>query len=163
LRFELFHSDEMTENASTPWRRPQDEPQPQVMVQRFCTKHERDVVRRLKLQPTDPWQATMTVVQILLFTWTTADPGFHRRTAGDAANMSLVLAEIGCLACYQHDGYVRAIGLIRERGLSHAAAVSRHDAADELWPIHARIAAMGPIVKPSKPAAEDLGADDVAS
>lgn len=113
-----------------------------VMIPNLCQKHQRDLVRKLHMSDRDPWRVAMTVTQIMLFTWTTADVGFHRRTEGHTANFNIVLAEIGCLACRSHDGFARAIRLIRERGMSHAAAVSRNEIVDELWPIQARIDAM---------------------
>lgn len=135
-------------NVEKPWRRPATPTEPQVVIPRMCPRHERDVTRRLRLTQNDPWMATLTVVQILLFTWTTADVRFHRRTEGDLKNMSLILAEMGCMACVHGDGFTKAIGLIRDRGLGHAAAVSQNEVADELWPIQRRIDAMDAIVRP---------------
>jgi hypothetical protein len=98
-----------------------------VMVPKFCEYHQHDlVVRRLKLSESDAWMVSMLTVQILCFTWATADPRINARLpkeSSEPSDLSLILAEVGCLACFDGEGYDRAAMLVR-RGLPHAVDVA---------------------------------------
>jgi hypothetical protein len=108
----------------------------------LCQWHQHDlVVHRLKIPESGPWVVAFVTMQILLFTWVTSDVRVYRRTRGELADMSLVLAELGCLACYDGEGYDRATILLR-RDASLAAKVAQGKATDPDWPIQARFDAV---------------------
>lgn len=81
--------------------------------------------------PETTWRATDFVAKLLLFQGTTADERFQARIGGDfKANANVVLAEIGCLACFSPELYER-VCRVMAKGLSHAAAVTQGKIADE--------------------------------
>jgi len=107
-------------------------------------------VWRLKVGEDGPWQVALITMQILCFTWATTNPSFNKRlqgAPGDAdehahpRDMNLVLAEIGCLACFDGEGYDRASILCR-RDLSRAAKIAQGKEKDPDWPIDARVLAL---------------------
>ena len=113
-----------------------ERPAPAVHIQNLCPRHRHDlIVRRLRIKPNEPWLVVEVTAQILLFQRAAASPKIHARTEGDAENLSLVLAELGCLACWDRDGYNRAVLLLR-KGVDHAAAVARMEREDPIWPRH---------------------------
>jgi hypothetical protein len=101
-----------------------------VMVPDLCDRHLHElVVRRLKLAPSDGWRAKVIIAQILLFQWTATDPRFWRRCGKtveerDRQAMNIVLAEIGCLACYSPRGFSTIWRMIRD-DLDGAVAASK--------------------------------------
>lgn len=103
---------------------------PQVMLPPICDRHDHDlIVRQLKLRPSDPWRVYHVVAQLLLFNRVVAEDGIAKRAEGDASNLTLVLAELGCLACARPALYRRVV-LVCRKGLEHAAAVSRGERTD---------------------------------
>lgn len=89
---------------------------------------------KLAMTPDQPWRSRMIVVQILLFQLTSADERFQKRLGESADSMGLVLAEIGCLACWNEANYLRACRIIR-RGFEHAAKVTQGRASDPDFPV----------------------------
>lgn len=117
----------MTADRITPER-------PQVVVPELCKKHQRDlIVRRLKVPESGPWQGTLAAAQLLLFNRAAADPRIVARAEQSTENLTLVLAEVGCLACYLPEWYRRSITVLR-RGLGHAIAVAYGKDEDPEWP-----------------------------
>lgn len=113
------------------------------MIPELCQQHRRDLVVRLDIPETGPWLATMVTGQILLFqTAARSDVIWQRcsKVAGtdqrDANDLSLVLAEIGCLACYRPDWFDMVIRLIDTEGLHFAAQVAQAKKShpDFPWP-----------------------------
>lgn len=109
-----------------------------VCVPALCVKHQRVVIDRLRIPKHGPWNAALMIVNLLLFGRVIADDRITERI-GDAEGVefastaSLVLAEIGCLACFQGDAVYQAIKLIKRKGLKHAADVSRGEIAHPFW------------------------------
>lgn len=100
-----------------------------------CERHRYDfLVTRLHLGPDDPRLVQEVTLQILLFRQLAGDPRTTARctqTAGKAESkdLSLVLAELGCMACYEPRYYRRACAVI-QKGFPHASLVARGLAAD---------------------------------
>lgn len=114
-------------------------PDDAVMIPDLCERHLSDLVRRrLRMHDHEPWRAAVVVAQLLLFTWTTGDRRFLARTEERTENFSLVLAEIGCLACFDRAAYGRVCRLMRKLGVDGAARVAQQKASDPDWPIEAR-------------------------
>jgi hypothetical protein len=115
-------------------RRVTDE-QPQIVVPVTCEKHRYDLlVTRLHLGPNDPRLVQEVTLQILLFRQLAADPRIAARCTqtdgkAEAKDLSLVLGELGCMACYEPRYYRRACAVI-EKGFPHASLVARGFAAD---------------------------------
>lgn len=103
----------------------------QVMIPDLCYVHTYDLVRtQLKLSPDDPWRVYVACSQVLLFQGASADARVWDRAGGSVENLSLVLAEIGCLACWDVSLYLRVVKLAK-KGLEHMSAVSQGKIADE--------------------------------
>jgi hypothetical protein len=92
-------------------------------VEILCRRHEHElIVHDLEIPESGPWKPAMLYAQMLLFSKVAGDPRVVARIDGDDHNLSLVLAEIGCMACFAPDVYERAVRVLR-KGLSHAARV----------------------------------------
>lgn len=102
---------------------------PQIELQPMCNEHDVETVERLRVGPEGPWRATLVTMQLLLFRAMMADERIQRRTGGDAAVISLVLAELGCPCCARRADFRRALVVMR-KGLAHASAVARGDLYD---------------------------------
>lgn len=114
-----------------------DEPKrPTVVVPAFCERHRRDlVVRRLKLTPTDAWREHESTGQLLMLKGLLAhDHVLHARSEGTTENLTMVLAEIGCLACWRPRMYQRVYRVLL-KGLNHAKAIISGDVADPEFPL----------------------------
>jgi hypothetical protein len=110
-----------------------------IVVPLMCKRHQHDlVVRRLKLAPDDAWQGAYLTAQLLLFQWATGDKRIMARTAGETDSLSLVLNEIGCLACWDHDAYGRVYRLMRKLGPMICAKIARQELMHDDWPIQQR-------------------------
>lgn len=124
--------------VAAPEHRAEKEPNPVVELPQICREHQRKMVTRLNLGPDDPWLANLVTLQILLFRATMYDDGITKRVGGDATAISLVLAELGCLACARHDGFLRAITVMRKGG-AYAAQVARGEVYDPDFGIPANV------------------------
>ena len=102
---------------------------PAVMLQPICNRHGAALMHALKLRESDPWLAHYVTAQILLFGMATADARIHKR-APELGDMSVVLAEIGCLACFLPGSMARVIRIFGRGGLDHAAKVAQGKATD---------------------------------
>jgi hypothetical protein len=118
-----------------------EEKRPEVVIPQMCQRHQRELFRKLKLGGQDTWRASLILCQILLFGWVQTDRRVYLRTAGNIEDMTAVLAEIGCLACFDRDGFSRAARMMKEDE-HHAAQVSMGKEEDPHWPIKDRIAAL---------------------
>lgn len=111
-----------------------EDDKPAILVETLCDKHRRDLlVRRLKVPESGPWMATELTVQLLLVGRIMGMPSIVKRAEGDGRNLPLIIAEIGCLACFDRRGYTMAAELIRDRGLDVAAKVAQREVTDPLW------------------------------
>lgn len=109
--------------------------QPQVVVPQMCERHRYDfLARRMKLGPDDMRLAIEVTVQLLLFRIVVADDRIVARTRGHAEDISLVLGEIGCMACWDWRAYRLAYRCC-QKGLEHAALVANGKLADEGFPL----------------------------
>lgn len=76
-------------------------PNVRVMAPDLCAAHQHDaLVHRLHITEAGPWQITLVGLSILLSQAAFQDRRVQRRTAGQLEDFSLILAEIGCLACF---------------------------------------------------------------
>jgi hypothetical protein len=105
--------------------------QPTIYVPNLCHSHQRELFNRLGISKFGPWRATMTVVNIRLFQVASANPKVQQRCApaedgtSDVRDLSLVLAEIGCLACFDRKAFNEAVQIVYKHGLSHLAQLTR--------------------------------------
>jgi len=101
-----------------------------IMVPSLCDRHLHElVIRRLKMPESGPWRSRVVIAQILLFQWTATDPRFWKRCGKtqderDVAAMNIVVAEIGCLACWSPRGF-RVIWNMMRDDLDAAVAASK--------------------------------------
>lgn len=115
-------------------------PEPAVMVPSLCAPHMHElVVQRLRIPESGPWQTRMVIAQMLLFQWTATDPRFWQRCGRtkderDVAAMNLVLAEIGCLACWSSRGFQTIWQMMRDDLEGAIAASKRGDWAMPFFP-----------------------------
>lgn len=108
---------------------------PVIQIPALCANHQHElVVHRLQIPESGPWVLAMIIMDVLLFQWATKDPGIWKRADGEVADLTLVLAEIGCLACRYPDGFGAAVRVL-QKGIDHAAAVSQARATDPDWPV----------------------------
>jgi hypothetical protein len=113
-------------------------PQKAAYLPQLCAKHQRAVVQRLKLAPDSWWQGALMATQLACFRATSLDPRFIKRTEGDIAAMSIVLAEIGCLGCWQPRAIEVSISIMRRDGdYIHLfdLAYGTKRLTDPLWPL----------------------------
>jgi hypothetical protein len=112
-------------------------PQQALHIPPLCDRHQRVVVQRLKLAPDSWWQMALAAATMACFRAATFDPRFIKRTEGETAAMSIVLAEIGCLGCWQPRAIEVAVSIMkRDGGYLHLFELA-HGAkrlTDPLWP-----------------------------
>lgn len=107
----------------------ESEKRPLVEIPQVCREHQRKMCERLRIGPDDPWLASLVTLQLLLFRAAMHDEGITKRVGGDTESISLVLAELGCLACARHDDFRRALIVMRKGGM-YAAQVARGEVYD---------------------------------
>jgi hypothetical protein len=113
-------------------------PQQAAFVPPLCARHQRVVVQRLKLPPDSWWQLALAATTLTCFRAATFDPRFQKRTEGDPAGMSIVLAEIGCLGCWQPRAIEVAVSIMKRDGAWLPLFELAHGAkrlTDPLWPL----------------------------
>lgn len=119
-------------------------PQAAAYLPQMCARHQRAVVERLLIPPSGPWQMTIVAVNLACFRATTFDERFLKRTEGDPASFSVVLAEMGCLACLQGRAFQTALEIAKHDGewmpLFEAAFGKK---AHPMWPAKWTIATEG--------------------
>lgn len=104
---------------------------PNITVQQMCERHRYALLHDyLDLGPGDAWMAREVGALILLFQGASADDRIWKRAEGKAENLSLVLGEIGCLACWDSALFGR-VARVAQKGLAHCAAVTQGRIADE--------------------------------
>lgn len=105
--------------------------QPMTVLPAFCYPCQYGIVHGAGFKESDPWQALVVVVQLGVFQAATADERVWQRcspTEGgdrDVADLSLVLAEIGCLGCFKPKTRDALIERVRTEGLSAVAQAVR--------------------------------------
>lgn len=105
-----------------------------IQIPTLCERHRHDlIVRRLKIREDEPWLATEVTAQLLLFGRAAADPRITAIAQGTTEGLRIAIGGIRCLACFDPEGYRRAVRLLR-KGLPHAAKVARGEARDPDWP-----------------------------
>lgn len=107
---------------------------PRVEVPPLCSKHQRRVVTRLAVGPEGPWRAALLVTNMLLFQRASQDIMVHKRAGNRVEELSLVLAEIGCLACRYRNDFELALTFQKEESGMHVADVIYARAASTKWP-----------------------------
>lgn len=90
------------------------DPDKAAYLPQFCRRHALQVIEQLRIPRSGPWQMTLMAANLACFRALTFDPVFLKRTEGDPAAFSLVLAEIGCLACHQPRAIELSIEILRE-------------------------------------------------
>jgi hypothetical protein len=109
-------------------------PNPLVRMPDLCYRHQYDLVRRrLHLEETDPWRAAIIEAQMLLLQAALVHPSVQARSEGNPLNLSIVLAEIGCLACFLPQDYRTAVVLIKDPNVKTGDLIYRR-AKDPRWP-----------------------------
>ena len=84
--------------------------QPMVGVPDLCEPCQRTVVEFSGWTEDDPWMAGLIVVNVALFQACTRDRRvWERAGGGKLEDLTIVLAEIGCLGCFKPNT-LRAIG-----------------------------------------------------
>lgn len=111
-----------------------------VMIPSYCESHLYELlVLRLGIPESGPWQSRTVISQMLLFQWVCVDPRFWRRCGNeecerDTHAMNIVLAEIGCLACFAPKGF-RVVWQMMRGDLDAAIGASkRGDWASSYFP-----------------------------
>ena len=103
-----------------------------VFLPDMCRAHQAELVNRLRIPESGPWQSTLVIMNIRLFQAATANPKVWERCSvvddgkRDESDLTLVLAEIGCLACFDRHTYGETLSLMRTKGVSHVAKLT-HD------------------------------------
>lgn len=85
----------------------------QVSPAHMCPLHQRLLVMSANYSPQDPWMALFVATQVALFQGATADPKTHERLGGDITR----IGELGCLACYKPDLFVKIVDAARTHDL----------------------------------------------
>lgn len=105
---------------------------PPIMMPKQCHRHNVEAIGALGIPETGPWRAGLVVTGLLMFQWATTEKSVWDRADGKSENLSLVLAELGCLACAFPDGW-KALIKVLIRGLTHAAHVSQGKLKNPDW------------------------------
>lgn len=107
------------------------EGRPQVYLPQLCNACQCVVVDRLKLSPLDPWVSAIIIVNLATFQAALNEPRVWQR-CGEAESggrktedLSLVLAEIGCLGCFLGDKFQKIVAHAVEHGLSDLAKITQ--------------------------------------
>lgn len=98
-------------------------PNPTVVLPELCFHCQRRIVKHCHLHPWDPWRAHIVVARLLLFSWVSSEDGIAARAEHEARNLTLILAELGCLGCARRHLFRDSILPLLAKGLSHAAKV----------------------------------------
>lgn len=112
----------------------------QTVIPTLCERHRAELVHGLAIPESGPWQTAIIVASILLFQASTADDRVWQRCTllengdRDANDLSLVLAEIGCLACFKPESFGQLLGIMQKHGITYAAELSRGTRVDPEWP-----------------------------
>ena len=99
----------------------------QTYLPSFCQKCQHRVVNEAGYGPLHPWRAALVVVQIALFQVAAGHPTVQGRCGPaedgtrDAQDLTVVLAEIGCLGCFLPRALTATIVELRDKGMDHLA------------------------------------------
>lgn len=114
-----------------------------VHLPSMCKRHQCEVVDRLGIPETGPWQVTIMAVNLACFRAISVDPSFRRRTDEDPAMWSIVLAEVGCMACYAARAFDLALQILQADGdwkplFGAAFGKTRHPSWPDVWTLAPR-------------------------
>jgi hypothetical protein len=118
----------------------EEEVKPIAYLPDLCPKHQRKLVEALKIGPEGPWQSTLAVANIMLFQAAIAGKVVWGRCSKDekgharTEDLSLVLAEIGCLACFDSLAWSRIIRLHRKYSSIGISRIIHGKLKDPDWP-----------------------------
>lgn len=103
-----------------------------VSVPAMCERHVDQVDRDLSKPLGGLVLAPYMVIVVLLFQVATCDPELWRKAA-DIEELGIVLTRSGCPACRYPRGFNAAIRILRRRGLTFGAQLSRNEASSSNW------------------------------
>lgn len=104
----------------------------------FCYPCQYGIVHGIGFTPADPWQSAIIVVQLGLFQAASRDERVWARCSPtedgerDVSDLSLVLAEIGCLGCFKPKTRNALIEAIGREGLSAVAQRVKTEPMEDL-------------------------------
>lgn len=113
---------------------------PTVVVPQLCQKHQRALIQRLMIPESGPWRVAIITAQIMMFQAAVANDVVWQRCSAladgqpNSEDLSLVLAEIGCLACFEREGWLRVLRIMGTKGIRYAAQVAQKQIEDADWP-----------------------------
>lgn len=108
----------------------------QISVPPLCDPHQSNLIRwRLRMTESDPWQMAVLTCSMLVWRRAINTPTVWKRAGGEADALSVVLAEIGCLACYDWQAYEDAVDVIRSHGWRFGFDVVMGREVHSLFPI----------------------------
>ena len=111
-----------------------------IVLPSLCEAHQALILHNLRMGPTEPWKAALVVANLMLFQITSAGDVMWQRAKREdgetptSADVSLVLAEMGCLACFSHKNLERVLTIFRKHGLQGAAKISQGQLESPHWP-----------------------------
>jgi hypothetical protein len=109
-----------------------------VVLPDLCPTCLYEIVHGAGLSPSDPWRAATVVVSMGLFQAASSDSRVWGRCSDeaggkkDASDLSLVLAEIGCLGCFKPKTRKHLTQAIVDDGLSALAQRVRTTLVEDL-------------------------------
>lgn len=109
-------------------------PSEAAFIPQLCHPHQVEVVKTLRIPPEGPWIGTLMAVNLACFRAVTYDARFKARTEGDPSTFTIVLAEIGCLACAQPRAFRTAVEFLAHEDWMTLFAVAYGRAKHERWP-----------------------------
>lgn len=110
-----------------------------IVTQALCKRHATSVRLRLHLTEVGPWRDACVLTGVLLFRRVSARRQFQARCGGTpdehaVETINLVLAEIGCLACWDSSAFTAAIACLR-KGASYVSDIIHGRLADPDFPL----------------------------
>jgi hypothetical protein len=115
-------------------------PESAIVIPDMCNLHQSTIVHGLRLRQRDPWKVAIVIANMMLFQAASAGDVIWKRAANadgsepSPKDVSLVLAEIGCLGCLDNRNFQRVFTILRKYGLSDAAKISRGELDSPFWP-----------------------------
>lgn len=102
-----------------------------IAIPQLCREHQLQIVQHLGIGEDGPWRVTIVVMNMLLFQAATENDMVWARCSllpdgsRDHDDLSLVLAEIGCLACFQPGKLENALRITAQKGLTYIVALTK--------------------------------------
>lgn len=107
-------------------------PEKGVPIPAMCDRHVDQVERELSKALGGLVLAPYMVVVVMLFQVATSDPDLWRQ-AETVEEVGIALTRLGCPACRYPRGFHAAVRIIRRRGMTFAAQLSRNEATSANW------------------------------